>query len=315
MADGPPGPSERHTSQPNNRRPNMEKRWFYLVAAFVIVVLLARTGVFVVDETQIAIVTQFGDPVSVIEDAGLHWKIPQPVQAVRFFDRRLLVYDPKPTEFLTNDKKNVVADAFVAWRIEDPRRFLETVNDRVGAEVRMADIVASELGAALGRFPIHALVSVNPDEMQVSSIMATVTAGCRETSSSSFGIDIAEVRLKRLAFPEQNKQSVFDRMRAERDRIAKRYRSEGEEQAIRIRAEADRERQEILAEAYREAEGIRGQGDAEAAAVYSRAFSADPEFYKFVRTLESYGKFLDEKTTIILSSDSELLELLNRKGP
>ncbi|MFH1501728.1 MAG: protease modulator HflC [Candidatus Eisenbacteria bacterium] len=293
----------------------MKKRRYYVMAALVAAVLVARTGVFVVDETQTAIVTQFGDPISVIEEAGLHWKIPQPVQAVRFFDRRLLIYDPKPTEFLTSDKKNVVADAFVAWRIEDPRRFLETVTDRVGAEVRMADIVASELGAALGRFPIHALISVDPGEMRVAAIMDTVTNGCRETASTNFGIDIAEVRMKRIAFPEQNKQSVFDRMRAERSRIAMRYRSEGEEEAIRIRAEADRDRQEILAVAYREAEVIRGEGDAEAASVYARAFNADPEFYRFTRTLESYGKFLDENTTVILSSESELLDLLNRKGP
>ncbi len=292
----------------------MEKRRFYLVAVAVVAVLVARTGVFVVDETQTAIVTQLGNPVRVVAESGLHWKIPQPVQAVRFFDKRLLIYDPKPTEFLTSDKKNIVADAFVAWRVADPRRFLETVNDRVGAEVRMADIVASELGAALGRYPLHALISAEPGEMQVGAIMGVVTEGCRPTATS-FGIEIAEVRMKRVAFPEQNKKSVFDRMRAERDRIAKRYRSEGEEEAIKVRAEADRERQEFLAEAYREAEAIRGEGDAEAAGIYARAFNADPEFYRFMRTLESYGTFLDEGTTVILSSDSELLEFFNRKGP
>ncbi len=292
----------------------MEKRWFYIAAAVVIALILARTSVFVVDETRTAIVTQFGRPTSVIADPGLHWKAPQPVQAVRFFDKRLLVYDPKPVEFLTNDKKNIVADAFVAWRIEDPRRFLETVNDRAGAEVRMADIVSSELGAALGRYQLHALVSVVPEEMRIAAIMDSVTAACNATATSNFGIDIADVRMKRLAFPEQNKQSVFDRMRAERGRIAMRYRSEGEEEAIGIRAEADRQKQEILAEAYRQAEVIKGDGDAQAARIYAEAFGADPEFYKFVRKLESYGKFLDDKTTVILSSDSELLDLLNRKG-
>jgi membrane protease subunit HflC len=292
----------------------MEKRWFYTAAAVVIALLLARTSIFVVDETQTAIVTQFGRPVRVIEDAGLRWKAPQPVQAVRFFDKRLLVYDPKPVEFLTNDKKNVVVDAFVAWRIEDPRRFLETVNDRTGAEVRMADIVASELGAALGRYPLHALVSVNPEEMKVAAIMDSVTHACRTTARSSFGIDIEDVRMKRVAFPEQNKQSVFDRMRAERGRIAMQYRSEGEESAIEIRADADKQRQEIMAEAYKEAEAIKGDGDAQAARIYADAFKTDPDFYKFMRTLDSYGKFLDEKTTVILSSDSDLLKLLNRKG-
>lgn len=290
------------------------KRGYYWLAALVLLALVARTSVFVVDETTTAIVTQFGRPVSVVSDAGLHWKLPQPIQAVRFFDKRLLVFDPKPTEFLTNDKKNVVADAYVAWRISDPKKFLETVNDRSGAEIRMADIVASEMGAALGRYPLSALISTTPGEMKLNEIMRAVSGGCRETATADFGIEVAEVRMKRLAFPEQNKQSVFDRMRAERERTAKRYRSEGEEEAMKIRAEADRERQEILAAAYNEAERIRGEGDAEAMSVYGEAYSADPEFYKFLRTLESYKTFLDDKTTIVLSSDSELLQLLNRKG-
>jgi len=289
------------------------KRRYYLVAALIVVVLIARTGAFVVDETKTAIVTQFGNPVRQIETAGLHWKIPQPVQAVRFFDKRLLVFDPKPTEFLTSDKKNIVADAFVAWRIDDPKRFLETVNDRAGAEVRMADIVASQLGAALGRYPLHALISTEPESMRVAEIMTAVTEGCRSTAGRSFGIDFADVRLNRLALPEQNKQSVFDRTRAERDRIARKYRSEGEEEAIKIRAEADKERQEVMAAAYREAEGIRGEGDAAAMRIYGEAFNADPEFYTFLRTLESYKAFLDENTTVVLSSDSELLRLFNKK--
>jgi len=287
---------------------------FYGLAVLIVLLLFARSAVFVVDETQTAIVTQFGSPVRVVEEAGLNWKLPQPIQAVRFFDSRLLVFDPKPTEFLTNDKKNIVADAYVAWRIAEPRMFLETVTDREGAEVRMADIVASEMGAALGQYPLSALVSTNPEEMRITEIMNVVTEGCRATAAANFGIEVAEVRMKRLAFPEQNKQSVFDRMRAERGRTAKHYRSEGEEEAIAIRAEADRERQEILATAYQEAEGIRGAGEAAAMKIYGSAYNADPEFYKFLRTLESYSKILDDKTTLVLSSDSELLGLINGKN-
>lgn len=292
----------------------MIKRRYYVLAIVLVALLALRTTAFVVDETKTAIVTQLGRPVRVVDEAGLNWKLPQPVQAVRLFDKRLLVYDPKPTEFLTNDKKNVVVDAFVVWRIADPEAFLKTVTDREGAEVRMADIVASELGAALGRYPLHALISTNPETMKVDEIMQGVAENCRSTASSSFGIEVADVRMKRLAFPEQNKQSVFDRMRAERERTAKKYRSEGEEEAIKIRAEADKERQEILAEAYKEAEKIRGEGDAEAMRIYGTAYSKDPSFYEFTRTLESYRKFLDDKTTIVLSSDSDLLELFDKRG-
>jgi len=290
------------------------KREYYVAAIAIVVVIVAATALFVVDETQIAIVTQFGDPVRVVDTAGLHWKIPQPIQAVRFFDKRLLIYDPKPTEFLTNDKKNIVVDAYVAWRVADARHFLETVNDRAGAEVRMADIVASELGATLGQYPLSALISTVEGEMKVGEIMERVSAGCGSTAISSFGIEVAEVRMKRVAFPEQNKQSVFDRMRAERERTAKKYRSEGEEEAIKIRAEADRERQEILAEAYKEATEVRGEGDAEAMRIYGRAYNADPQFYEFLRTLESYEKIIDGRTTVVLSSDSDLLRFFNEKG-
>jgi len=291
----------------------MTKRTYYWIAGIVLAALIARSAVFVTNETQIAIVTQFGRPARVVEDAGFKWKLPQPIQAVRFFDKRLLIYDPKPTEFLTNDKKNIVADAYVAWRISDATRFLETVGDRAGAEVRMADIVASELGAVLGQYPLSALISSDAENMKVGEIMQRVTDGCSSTAATDFGIDVADVRLKRLAFPEQNKQSVFDRMRAERERQAMKYRSEGEEEAIKIRAEAEKERREILAAAYREAEGIRGEGDADAMRIYGRAHSADPEFYNFLRTLESYQRFLDENTTVILSSDSDLLRYFNRK--
>jgi membrane protease subunit HflC len=299
---------------PRIGRTNVIRRRYYAVAIVIVAILALRTTAFVVDETKMAIVTQLGRPVRVVEEAGLNWKLPQPVQAVRLFDKRLLVYDPKPTEFLTNDKKNVVIDAFVVWRIADVEAFLTTVSDRDGAEVRMADIVASELGAALGRYPLHALISTDPDSMKVGDIMEGVAANCRSTASVSFGIEVEDVRMKRLAFPEQNKQSVFDRMRAERERTAKKYRSEGEEEAIKIRAEADKERQEILAEAYSQAEKIRGEGDAEAMRIYGAAYSTEPSFYEFTRTLESYRKFLDDKTTIVLSSESDLLELFDKRG-
>ncbi len=292
----------------------MIRKRYYTAAITIIALLVLKTAAFVVDETKMAIVTQFGRPVRVVESAGLNWKLPQPIQSVRLFDKRLLVYDPKPTEFLTIDKKNIVVDTFVAWRIADPEKFLETVNDREGAEVRMADIVASEMGAALGRYPLHALISIHPDSMKVAEIMGGVAQGCRTTAELSFGIEVVDLRMKRLAFPEQNKQSVFDRMRAERERMAKKYRSEGEEDAIKIRATADKERQEILATSYMEAEKIRGEGDAEAMRIYGAAHSADPGFYEFVRTLESYRVFLDDKTTIVLSSDSDLLKLLDKKG-
>ncbi len=280
----------------------------FSVAGFFI--LMVSSSLFQVEETQFAIITQFGKPVRVISTAGLKLKWPDPIQSVRRFDRRLLLFDPEPSEFLTQDKKNVLVDSYMGWRISEPLKFLESVKERSVAEVFLADIASAAMGAALGNYSLSALVSTDPQENKVDQIMEQVSSKCREKAAADYGIKILEVRLKRLNLPEQNKESVFERMRTERERMAKKYRSEGEEEAIKIRAEADKKCRTILSEAYEKAQKIIGEGDAEATRIYASAFNRDPRFYKLVRTLESYGKFLNEKTTVVLSTDSELLKLL-----
>jgi membrane protease subunit HflC len=284
-----------------------------LIVAFIVAgffILLVSSILFQVEETQFAIITQFGKPVRVISTAGLQLKWPDPIQSVRRFDRRLLLFDPEPSEFLTQDKKNVLVDSYMGWRISEPLKFLESVKERSVAEVFLADIASAAMGAALGNYSLSALVSTDPQENKVDQIMEQVSSKCREKAAADYGIKILEVRLKRLNLPEQNKESVFERMRTERERMAKKYRSEGEEEAIKIRAEADKECRTILSGAYEKAQKIIGEGDAEATRIYASAFNRDPRFYKLVRTLESYGKFLNEKTTVVLSTDSELLKLL-----
>ncbi|MGH9627969.1 MAG: protease modulator HflC, partial [Bryobacteraceae bacterium] len=222
------------------------------------------------------------------------------------------LYNPRPSEFLTRDKKNLVVESYVVWKIQDPRRFMETVGNTGAGEMRLHDIVWSGLSAALGSHNLDSLVSAVPGARQVSQMMDGLLENTDRSALAQYGIRVVDVRIKRLNLPEQNKQSVFARMRAERERIARQYRAEGEEQAMRIRAEADRQREEIVSAAYKEAERIKGEGDAESARIYGAAYSKHPRFYKLVRTLESYKKILDEKTTAILSSDSELLRVLMR---
>ncbi len=275
-------------------------------------VLVAWRSVVFVDQAETVIVTQFGRPVRVLNDtrdeAGLHWKLPY--QSVIRVDRRLQIYDPRPSEFLTNEKKNVNVDVFVCWRVAEPQRFLETVNDFAGAEARIHDIVWSHLAAELGRNSLEAIVSIDPDKHRLEQIVAQVTDRCRQVAASSFGIEVVDVRLKRISFPSQVRESVFNRMRAERSRMASQYRAEGEEQSMKIRAEADKQRTVLLSQAYAEAEKTRGQAEAEAIRIYAEAHGRDPEFYELVRTLEAYENFLDEKTTVFLSADSELLRFL-----
>jgi modulator of FtsH protease HflC len=279
------------------------------VLALVAWTVLWRTF-FTVDETRFAIVTQFGRPVRTIGQAGLQVKWPW--QSLMSFEKRLMIYNPRPSEFLTRDKKNVVADNYVCWRIADPNRFLQAVNDPVGAEMRLHDTVWAATAAALGNTDLAALVSTRPEEVKLAEVMKQVADQSRARALEQYGIEIVDVRMKRLNLPQQNRESVFARMRAERERIAKQYRAEGEAEAMKIRAEADREKTRILSESYKEAERIRGDGDARSTRIYAQAYSRDPRFYKLVRTLEAYRKVIDPNTTAILSSDSELLRLLTQ---
>jgi membrane protease subunit HflC len=281
---------------------------YYPAAAIAAFLMLCYLSLFSVRETEFVLVTQFGRPVRTVTDAGL--KMKWFYQTSIYFDRRLRVYNPRPSEFLTRDKKNVVIENYVMWKIEDPDRFVQTVGDAVAAEMRLHDIIWSGLSAALGTHDLDSIVGTEPNKVQTAAMLDNLTALTDRAALEQYGIDVVDVRIKRLNLPEQNKQSVYARMRAERDRIARQYRAEGEEQALGIRADADRQKEEILSLAYKQAENIKGQGDAESTRVYGQAYSKNPSFYKLLRTLESYKKILDDKTTAVLSSDSELLKVL-----
>ena len=281
---------------------------YYPAAAVTAFLILCYLSLYSVRETEFVLVTQFGRPVRTVTDAGL--KAKWFFQTAIYFDRRLRVYNPRPSEFLTRDKKNVVIENYVLWKIQDPDRFVQTVGDSTAAEMRLHDIIWSGLSAALGTHDLDSIVGTEPDKVQTASMLDNLTALTDRAALDQYGIDVVDVRIKRLNLPEQNKQSVYARMRAERERIARQYRAEGEEQALSIRADADRQKEEILSLAYKQAENIKGQGDAESTRTYGQAYSKNPSFYKLLRTLESYKKVLDDKTTAILSSDSELLKVL-----
>ena len=280
------------------------------LAGILAVPLLFYLSLFTVSETEIVLVTQFGRPVGEYKEAGLKFK--WPFQGLTRIDKRLHLYNPRPSEYLTRDKKNLLVENCVLWQVEDPLLFLRTVGDRSGAEMRLHDLVWSSVSAALGQTELSELVATDTERVRLGALMKNLTRECGRIARERYGIGIATVDIKRINLPTQNRESVFARMRAERERIAKKYRAEGEEQARKIRAEADRAAEEILSCAYKEAEIIRGQGDAEATRVYGEAFSRDPDFYQMVRTLEAYRRILDEKTTAVLSGDSELFKLLTQ---
>jgi modulator of FtsH protease HflC len=291
-------------------RMNINRR-YRAIAIAAAICIVCYLSFFSVSETQFVLVTQFGRPIRTVTNAGLHVK--WPYQSATYFDRRLRIYNPRPSEFLTRDKKNIVVDTYVAWKIQDPDRFVQAVGDAPAAEMRLHDVVWSGLSAALGTHDLESLVS-STEKTQTNDLLDQLTQLTDSAALKQYGIDVVDVRIMRLNLPEQNKQSVYARMRAERERIARQYRAEGEEQALSIRADADRQKEEILSTAYEQAEKVRGEGDAESTRIYGEAYSKNPQLYKLLRTLETYKKVFDDKTTAVLSSDSELLKILTQ-GP
>jgi modulator of FtsH protease HflC len=281
-----------------------------ILALAAVAVGLASLCVFIVDAGEFAVVTQFGNPVRVETTPGLKLKYPAPIQSVTKFDRRLFVLVPPPREFLTLGKKSIVASGFIVWRIADPRRFMQTVFDRSGAESRLGDILFAELGAALGGAPSSAFVSTVPGEYRAEDVLAGVTRQYQVVAQRDYGIDVVDVRLRRLDFPRQNRGSVFNRMKSERVRISMRYRSEGEEEGLKIRAAAEKAKSGILAEAYKRSQQYRGEGEARAARIYAESLSRGPDFYRFVRSIEAVKKTVDRETTLVLPLDSDLFRLL-----
>ena len=275
-----------------------------------VLVGLASLCVFTVGGGEFAVVTQFGRPVRVESTPGLKVKRPAPFQTVARFDRRLFALVPTPREFLTLGKKNVIASGFILWRVHDPKKFMQTVFDRVGAESRLGDILFAEFGAALGGAPFPAFVSTAPGEYRAEAILAGVTRQYREIAWRDYGIDVVDVRLRRLDFPEQNRASVFARMKSERIRISMQYRSEGEEEGLKIRAAAEKAKSGILGEAYKLSQQIRGEGEARAAKIYAESLTQAPNFYRFVRSIDAMKKTVDKETTMVLPVDSELFQLL-----
>jgi len=289
-----------------------------LTFGLVLIAGYVASTVFVsVDETELVVITQFGRPVRTLDRAGLAFKLPDPLQTVLRLDKRLQSLDSHVREYLTQDKKNLVLSGFVVWRIADSGRFIESVRDVAAAEQRLSDLVASELGLAVGSAPLSAFLALGSPTSRLRTLADEVTVSSHRQALAEFGIEIVSVRIRRFGFPEQNLQSVYSRMRAERERMAKKYRAEGEEEAARIRSETERSVRELLSTAYREAQIVRGRGDAEAIRIYGSAFEKDPQFYKLTRTLEAYRRFLDEETTLILSADSPLFRYLETppEGP
>ena len=278
-----------------------------LVAA---VIAVLATSIFTVDQRQHAIVFQLGEVREVIANPGLYFKWPL-IQNVRYFDKRILTLDSaEPERFITSEKKNVLVDSFVKWRIIDPRLYyISVAGDEARAKTRLSQTVNAGLREEFGKRTVHDVVSGERDK-----IMDDMREKA-DQDARKIGVQIVDVRLKRVELPQEVSESVYRRMEAERKRVANELRSQGAAEAEKIRADADRQREVLVAEAYRDAQKIKGEGDAKAAAIYGQAFGQNPEFFAFYRSMEAYrSTFKSKSDVMVLEPNSDFFKYMKSVG-
>jgi membrane protease subunit HflC len=277
----------------------------FTAAVVAVVLVVLGASIFTVDQRQHAIVFQLGEVRTVIEEPGLYFKWPM-IQNVRYFDKRILTLDSaEPERFITSEKKNVLVDSFVKWKIVDPKLYyISVAGDEARAKTRLSQTVNSYLREEFGKRTVHDVVSGERNK-----IMEQMRDKA-DLDARMIGVQIVDVRVKRVDLPTEVSESVYRRMEAERKRVANELRSEGSAEAEKIRADADRQREVIVADAYREAQMIKGEGDAKATATYAQAFSQNPEFYSFYRSLEAYrNSFKSKSDIIVVEPNSDFLQV------
>jgi len=288
----------------------MNTKFNFVVLSVVTVLVIVAMSIFTVDQRQYALVFQLGEVKRVITEPGLNFKIPM-IQNVRFFDNRILTLDNnEPERFITSEKKNVLVDSYVKWRIVDPKLYYISVGGDEGrAKTRLNQTVNAGLREEFGKRTVHDVISGERDRIMEDMRVKA------DTDARKIGVEIVDVRLKRVELPNEVSEAVYRRMEAERKRVANELRSEGSAEAEKIRADADRQREVIIANAYRDAQKIKGEGDAQATAIYGQAFNQNPEFYSFYRSLEAYrASFKNKSDLLVVEPGSEFFKYMKGSG-
>jgi membrane protease subunit HflC len=300
-----------------------------LIGAALVVLLILADAVYIVSETNQVIITQFGEPIGgAIATAGMHLKVPF-IQKTNYFEKRWLEWDGDPNQIPTKEKKFIWMDTYARWRISDPLVFFQRVRDERGAQSRLDDIIDGETRNVIAKYDLIEIVRSSnrimelTDEailLETSEVIAKIEVGREKIAqiilenaskiTPQFGVELRDVRVKRINYVDEVQQKVFDRMIAERKRIASKYRSEGDGKSAEIRGQKEKELKRIQSEAYRKAQEIKGKADADATRIYAQAYNQDPEFYQFMKTLETYRTSLDSETWLLLSTDNEFLKFL-----
>ena len=306
-----------------------QTRYIIIAAVVFVVAIVLLSSFYIVSEMNQVIITQFGEPIGeAVTSPGLHMKVPF-IQKTNFFEKRWLEWDGDANEIPTKDKKYIWVDTYARWRISEPLIFFQRVRDERGAHSRIDDIIDGETRNAVANFDLIEIVRSSNREFEITeeialldiaSVIPEIETGSDKIAqlilekaslvTPEIGIELKDIKIKRINYIEDVQRKVFDRMIAERQRIAAKYRSEGDGKSAEIRGQKERELKKIQSEAYRKAQEIKGKADAEATKIYAQAYNLDPEFYQFMKTLEVYRTIMDNQTWLILSTDAEFLKYL-----
>jgi membrane protease subunit HflC len=291
----------------------IQRRLRAVVGTLALAAIVFHATAVVVREGEAVLITRFGRPLRAATQPGLHWKLPWPIDEASLLDMRRRVYETGHTEMLTRDKKNIIARTFVVWRIGDALAFTQAIGSEGGAEAKLDGLLTNAAIGTLGGHDLSALVSTTPTDLQVDQIESELLASTAPMALRSYGVAIEQIRLERIALPEENVTAVFEQMRAERRQFAAKFEAEGEREASRIRSEAELEAARIRAKGAEEQARIRGQSAAQVAKTYADAHRINPDLYRFTRSLDSLDKLITGNTSLILRTDSEPFSLLQNK--
>jgi len=265
---------------------------------------------FTVSERDFAVLTQFGKPTRTLTDAGLYFKRPGFLETVNRIERRVQVFNTQPIQLLLGDQNPIVLTCYVCWHVEEPLLFFQSLVSVDVASQKLGDMINSQLGNVLGDYTLSSLINTDPHEVKIQRIESLIQENTNQRTPGKYGIRVDQVGIRRISYPTIVADAVYNRMRSEREKEAKKVRAEGNEEAVKLKARADREVTEILAEAYKQAEILKGEGDRQALKIYADAYGRDREFFEFLKSMDVYREVLGEKSTLILSTDSDLFRYL-----
>jgi len=284
------------------------------VAAAVLLCGIVWLSAYTVSAKETVIVTQFGKIVQTRQEPGLYWKLPGGIHKVNRFDNRLSLFETQVIQLLLADKNPLIMRCYVAWRIADPTVFFQSLGRMDNATSKLNDMIVSDLGGILAEYRIDNIINTDAGQIKLKEIEDRLSSAANRRAKSKYGIELVQIGIRRIAYPDLVADAVYNRMASERTKEAAKLRAEGEQEAAKIESDADRQASEILAAAQSQAEITKGTGDSEAMRIYAEGYGTDPEFFDFMKSLEAYERVLGNKSTLVLSTDSDLFKYLNPGG-